>query len=174
MITSEWLAKSEKSMRYGYGQRVVIEPPIGLSELPDEWRAKLGEHILEQPFMIELDNVELLGPAMVGIWEEDIVLDTAYFGRLDLWERNKPYWSWALEAMKLPAKKIEFATSFTGVWSDNYFHWVLDYLPRLKAIDEYKQSTGEEPTILLHKPLDYMVETLELLGYKYEIINGYH
>lgn len=175
MYTSEVLiAQGGKYWGYGAGETVTIEPPRGVDRLPDEWRIKLGEHQLDEPWMVELDDVDLCGQALVGIWRRDIVLDTAYFGRIDLWERNKPYWDWALEAMKIPPKKIELATSFTGVWSDNYFHWVLDYIPRLKAIDEYKQRTGEEPTILLHRPLDYMVETLETLGYKYEVVEGYH
>jgi hypothetical protein len=175
MYTSEVLvAQGGKYWGYGAGETVTIEPPRGVDRLPDEWRIKLGEHQLDEPWMVELDDVDLCGQALVGIWRRDIVLDTAYFGRIDLWERNKPYWDWALEAMKIPPKKIELATSFTGVWSDNYFHWVLDYLPRLKAIDEYKKQTGEEPTILLHRPLDYMVETLDQLGYKYEVVEGYH
>lgn len=174
MITSKWLKSHQNCMRYGYGECVVIEPPVGISRLPDEWRAKIGKHVLDQPFMIELDDVDLCGQAMVGIWQRDIVLDTAYFGRLDLWERNKPYWEWALEAMSIPPMRVEFATSFVGVWSDNYFHWVLDYLPRLRAIDEYKAMTGKAPVILLHRPLDYMVETLDNLGYEYLIVDSYH
>lgn len=48
----------------------------------------------------------------------------------------------------------------------SYYHWMVDYLPKLRILDKYKKETGNEPKILIRKdPASYRQESLELLGY---------
>ncbi|MDL0132495.1 glycosyltransferase family 61 protein [Halobacterium salinarum] len=48
---------------------------------------------------------------------------------------------------------------------NNYYHWILETLPTVRAYERYKSETGNSPTILLKKnPPEYMIESLSLLG----------
>lgn len=49
-----------------------------------------------------------------------------------------------------------------SAWSDNYFHWLLDALPRLAVLDE--AGFGELPLIVPDPPAAFHRESLDLLG----------
>jgi len=50
--------------------------------------------------------------------------------------------------------------------SPNYGHWLLEDLPRLRAVDRYREQTGREPRILVQsRPPSWMLDTLRLLGF---------
>lgn len=56
-------------------------------------------------------------------------------------------------------------------WYKSYYHWIVDYLPKLKMLNKYEKKTGNEPRILVRKdPASYRQESLELLGYSPERI----
>jgi|GEM_PF-3133766 len=47
----------------------------------------------------------------------------------------------------------------------SFYHWVVEFLPRLRALARYTERTGDSPTVLV--PTDsagYVADTLELLG----------
>lgn len=51
-------------------------------------------------------------------------------------------------------------------WYQSYYHWVIDYLPKLRILDIYEKETGNEPKILIREDAaGYRKESLELLGY---------
>ena len=175
MITTERLKEIANFVwEYGEAETVEIKPPVGVDPLPDEWQEKLGPYQFNKPYIAEVEDVHLAGPALVGFKDSDIILDTAYYGRLDLWERNSPHFEMAREALKYPAIEIDLAVSFGGVWSHNYFHWILDTLPKIEALREYSAETGNFPTILLENdPPPFVFESLEPLEYGY-ITNEKH
>ena len=92
----------------------------------------------------------------------DVILDTAYYGRYDILNRNKPYLTAARNAYNnIPPKTIEFAVSMGAAWSAYYFHWVLDHLPRLQLLEPEMP-----PLILGPEPPHFVTESLELLGWE--------
>ena len=173
MITTEKLLKISSNVTvYGDLEAVNIKKPIGVDPLPDEWAEKLGTHEFDPPAAYEIPDVHLCGPALVGIHEHDVILDAAYFGRIDLWERNKPYWIYAQDAYNnSPGLHKEYAVSFVNVWSNNYFHWVLDIMPSL----EFILTLDEKPLIIIpQNSPHYMTDTLDEMGLKYEALRAYH
>lgn len=150
MITPERLPEISLFVQdYGEDEEVEPSPPVGVDDLPEEWKAKMKRKHFDSPLMHVVENVELAGPNLAGIKGEDLLLSVGYYGRLDLWERNKPYWEWATICQMIPPKKIECAFSMAGVWSGNYFHWLIDHIPTLQAYFRYSLGMGEEPIVLL-------------------------
>jgi capsular polysaccharide biosynthesis protein len=50
-------------------------------------------------------------------------------------------------------------------WSDSYYHWFLDSLPRLIAVEDHTRRTGEVPLLLVPARLSrWQAESLALLG----------
>jgi capsular polysaccharide biosynthesis protein len=48
----------------------------------------------------------------------------------------------------------------------HYAHWLLEYLPMLRAVSFYEETTGKTPTLIVNSdPPDWMRESLDLLGY---------
>lgn len=175
MITTDRLPEiSTDYWKYGVSEYCTVRRPKGVDPLPAEWEEKIGEQALEQPYFYEIEDVHLYGPAMVGI-KDDVILDTAYYGRLDLWERNYSYFEMAMQARGEVATEIDCAFSACNVWSGNYFHWLLDTLPKLQALDDYESATGNEVTVLVNKtPPGFVVEMLELFNYPYEQLQSHH
>lgn len=154
----------------GQGERVEITAPFALEALPREWSAKLGTYRFPDWRVAELHDVSLCGPASVGIKGGDVVLDVGYYGRLDLWERNAPYYEMALQAIRQPAIEIEYAASLISCWSGNYFHWVLDELPKLGLIAKHAMRTGEQPVLLAPMNVSFVDDSLRRLFPGWEVI----
>ena len=176
MINSNgMLERARYVYRYGMENEVDIDVPLGVEAMPKEWETKIGTHYLDQPYLAVLEDVHLCGNAMVGLMNNDVVLDTAYYGRIDLWERNSPYFESAMAAMAVEPIEIDLAMSFVGVWSHNYFHWILDHLPKLEAIDLYRQETGENPTLLIAtRPPGFIEDAITQLPYNWQRIAHPH
>jgi hypothetical protein len=63
-------------------------------------------------------------------------------------------------------QSFETAVSLVGPWTDNYYHWHLDYLCRLAALSSYIEATGRHPPLLLPpNTTEWMRATLSLVGY---------
>lgn len=63
-------------------------------------------------------------------------------------------------------QSFETAVSLVGPWTDNYYHWHLDYLCRLAALSSYTEATGRHPPLLLPpNTTGWMRATLSLVGY---------
>ncbi len=126
-----------------------VHRPKGYGELPDEWADKLGRAEFGEYRVMMLEDVHLCGPALVGIIDGDIILDAGYYGRLDLWERNPPYFKWALEALDTPAQEVEAAISLGGCWSGNFYHWILETLPMLEGWERWQEEKNETLKVIL-------------------------
>lgn len=153
-----------------YGEKGWVNiPPV---DGPQQLQEKSGEFWFHQPYVVELHNVELAGPAMVGFYEGDVILESAYAGRLDVFERNKPYFDMAISIRNgCNPERLEgkYYCPFIGVWSNNYFHWTLEYLPRLEGLKAWENATGKKATILLGaKPKPWQTESIRKLGFQYE------
>lgn len=141
-------------------EQVEITPPFAVEGLPQEWTSKLGTYTFPTWKVVELRDVSLCGPALVGFQHGDIVLDVGYYGRLDLWERNAPYFEMAMQAIRTPPVEIDTAISMISCWSGNYFHWVLDELPKLEGVRWFARKRNFSPTILAPQNVSFVDESL--------------
>ena len=48
----------------------------------------------------------------------------------------------------------------------SYYHWMMEYLPKLRLLELYQEEAGEEPTLLIESnPRDFVCDTLKAAGY---------
>ncbi len=172
IISSRNLKDQGRTWDYGHAGSVHIK---GDESWPIELREKLGSFDLPQPYVTEVEDVSLCGPVGVGIKGTDVFLDTAYSGRLDVMERNTPYKLWAFQARRMKATYLDTAVSMVGVWSGNYFHWLLEFLARMEGVEVYEKETGIKPVVVVEaNPPSFVTDSLEHLNYGYVPIHDNH
>lgn len=152
------------------GEQASVDAPVTTDDWPMEWDAKLGIYQMPDFQVAEIENVSLCGPALVGFKAGDIVLDVGYYGRVDLWERNAPYFDMAMQAIRLPPIEIECAVSMMSCWSGNYFHWVLDELPKMEGVLWYMTRRGVKPTLLIPSNVSFVEDSIRRFYPQFEVI----
>jgi capsular polysaccharide biosynthesis protein/tetratricopeptide (TPR) repeat protein len=68
----------------------------------------------------------------------------------------------ALVRDDLPRHRFDRPTLFLG-GSRNYYHWLIDFLPRLAALEQWRDRT-DWPILINGDPLPFQMRTLEQLG----------
>jgi hypothetical protein len=122
-------------------------------EVPGELRARTVR--FEEARVFELSDVELLGsPPMAFDARGRAVLETIpppfspVEEHLDLHLPILPSLLRALPSPRAP-DELEVAALLTNRWTNNYWHWIVDVLPRLEGLERYEAETGVRPRLLL-------------------------
>lgn len=129
------------------------------------------------PFVAELEDVTVLGPAGIGVTDQSELLKDTIAPRSDSDSRIEKVLARSVrhngfrttrDAVRSPSDRadrhVRTAASLIPVWN-NYYHWTLECLPKLLGIETYHERTGELPTLLLPPDLSsWMRESLELVG----------
>jgi capsular polysaccharide biosynthesis protein len=81
------------------------------------------------------------------------------------WSPERVQATGLLHARRLPAPARVTGThaSLVSEWSWGYFHWVMDVLPRLEALEQ--NGYGDVPLIVGKKSSAFQLESLRLLGH---------
>jgi hypothetical protein len=59
----------------------------------------------------------------------------------------------------------DIAVSLAGPWSDQFFHWFVEYLPRLITVQKYAEQFSLDPVYFIpSNPPDWLLRSLELFG----------
>lgn len=133
--------------------------------------AKAGDHRLEEAFVAELRDVELVGDNAIGVLPNSRWLLENAGPSVNLLMRSvfSAFLSGTLPRRSgddQSLREFDTAVSLVGPWCRGYFHWVSEWLPRLEGVDHYTDRTGREPVILLPRdPPDWMTESLRLVGF---------
>ncbi|WP_229125864.1 glycosyltransferase family 61 protein [Halapricum desulfuricans] len=160
-------------------------------DLPDPLTAETGTVRPERPFVAELRDVRLLGADAIGLDDGQVVLETAsasemflYFALSDLYEtlsvgrsRLAAYRAYrevldSRSSMRFPdppdGDPPKTAVAFIPYWR-NYYHWTIEFLPKVRLLERYEAETGRQPTILLEPdPPAWILESLRLTGWDVE------
>lgn len=125
-----------------------------------------------RPFVCEVQDCELVGPYAVGKTTHKKFIEDMLsrpFNHGDLQQKVS-------KTLMADYKSLITRTSSTSYQctavihrssgSQNYYHWLIDHLLKLRGIERYEQATGEEVTIIRsrHTP-DFVKEAFELLGF---------
>lgn len=154
------------------------EEPIEIPRPSDPiLRETFGEYAYEYrpqtPFICELGQCQLIGPHGIVVSDDGrLVLETVDhdvrgFVRLDRYASSRrAFLKGQLRSTGGTTNRVStpIVPLICSDWS--YYHWVTEFLPKLRLVDNYALQTGTNPTILVEAdPSSFVVESLDLLGY---------
>lgn len=158
-------------------EQIRFKGPAGFRGL-DEPR----EYTSGNRFVCKFSNATLLGPVGPGLTEKGIVIaDTC--GTPPLVPRRtgvsiaqsmtsngiRPTLN-ALQGEASPNQRIGTATLAASPWN-NYYHWTVECLLRVRLLEKYGEETGTYPTLLVpEERSSWMDESLEILDYSGKVV----
>lgn len=151
---------------YGEQEEVELFPPTHIGELPYEIERKVGTWKIDAPFVARCNDVQLVGPDALPISSNDAYILEGADGSTS---RATDALVQSLLGGVIPryrpaSAEYDVAVSLAGPWSDQFFHWFVEYLPRLIAVEAYAGKLDIDPVYLV--PTDrpnWMSRSLELL-----------
>jgi hypothetical protein len=153
---------------YGSPETIKIPPPFNHGPVPERFQQSVGPFDRTQPFVCEVPDVELVGPVANPKTNGGKYIRSAQglsdnqLARSILTEKLSSVRS----GVTNPDERIGVGVVFTNLWSENHFHWQLDFLPRLRGVEEYIRRTDNKPKLILGpEPPTWQKKYLELLGY---------
>jgi hypothetical protein len=146
--------------------------------LPTPLQNILGTYYRPQPFVSELYNVVLLWDSALGLDAEgNIILETTENDLSILKSRldsaiSKYGLRQVLSDLQIVAAGDNVCSSeVSPVFplirhpSTNFYHWTLEYLPKLRAYEEWVELTNEIPTVLIEtNPPEWVTNSLDTMG----------
>lgn len=182
IVTRKELANDSNKysfLQFGSEEKIVVsEPHNGVGELPSlitntSLLAKsVGTFTLQKPFVAEVANAELVGPAAVGFDREGNLISETVMQTITDIERFLPngipiptlIWK---NLPSFGSTYLDTACSLVNYLSSNYSHWLLDSLMRLEGLEHYQAQTGRKPVLIVNQKLSgWQRESLKLLGYE--------
>ncbi|MFM7634141.1 MAG: glycosyltransferase family 61 protein [Cyanobacteriota bacterium] len=111
------------------------------------------------------ENVRLVTDLLVGVGRDRrIVEETLHLQEMEPRQRQRFRLRTLLPAQeRIPGAVCSLVDA--RQWSDSYFHWFIDCLPRLIAVDDHARNTGENARVIVPARLrPWQAESLALLG----------
>jgi Capsular polysaccharide biosynthesis protein len=144
-------------------------PPPDISESNREWK-------IPELFVADVADVELIGPDAVAVTNDgkyilenavgkpeilmDSLVKSIYNGTIPVHQNSSPRFD------------SDPVANFSGAQSQAFFHWFVDYLPKIKAIEQYDDEYNIYPELLIpHDPPGWLIDSLRLLNVPSDKIN---
>lgn len=166
----EIVKNSEKYhvLRFGSEESIVLSQPYNSSDkIPIFITKRVGTITLRKPFVFEVANAELVGPAAVG-FDEDGSLISETVPTVKKLEKDLP--TRTLISKTLPSfgtPQLATACSLINWWHTNYYHWFMQSLIKIEGLEYYQEQTGIKPVLIIPSNLPrWKIESLKLLGYE--------
>ncbi len=135
---------------------IKISPPITVNSNSGFYYPEEPFHPFEREYIFVFENSNFVGLQAVGMTNDgDIILDTV-LNRDWLLNKCSPR---ALEnyAKIETEAELDLALSLVNIYSDNhsrnYFHWFLDSLIALEAVEFYEKRFSERPKLIVNRDL---------------------
>ena len=176
VVTRDDLVSSVKKYhvrQFGCEELVTADEPYVWGKIPKEMEATLHSFniTINKPFVCEVANAELAGPAAVGFDEKgNIIQETTapIYSTENHLEENVSLRTLALRNLsKSSVPQVDTACSLINNYSKNYWYWMIHSLTRLEGVEFYHQQTGTKPVIIIEaNPTLWQTDSLKLLGYE--------
>lgn len=151
------------------------ENPITISD-PDHKKLRQTfedypkEFYPDRGFVCELQNCHLMGENAVALFQGDkLIAETAghRIGNTYVGGSRREVIKYAVKSQLGKKPKNTKKSVFPLISPDlSYYHWMMEYLPKLRLLELYQDQTGQEPTILIEpSPPDFVYDTLNCAGY---------
>lgn len=164
------------SWQFDTERSITFTEPTYSNRTPDEISRILGEHVVHQPYVLEVPDVTLTG-------QQGIKRTAA--GEFLVYNYDRPASAEARSTLAYDIvdslsmgvwpfrtgpthtqERIDLAVPLTNRWATNYAHWAEECLTQVQGLREYERQTGRHPTILIPPdPPSFVLESLDHLGY---------
>lgn len=166
------LAKKDEYqiLSFGCSETVIAdEPRENIDATPQLIRSHSGIIHFSQPFVFEVANAQLVGPAAVGFDQAGNLISQTFPGIGNI-KKYLPTRTLILKNLpRLQVPQLDTACSLLNWRSKNYYHWLTDCLIQLEGLEHYRDRTGKKPVLILQSnPASWQIESLKLLGYEPE------
>jgi hypothetical protein len=157
--------------------RIWYEEPEDPITVPDpdhprlnqEFSGHLKEFKLDRGFVCELQECHLVGENAVGLFNGEKIITESSGERLnDFFLGSQSNIVKHIIKSKFGKPPQDTGENVFPLISPDpsYYHWMLEYLPKLRLLERYQNRTGKSPTILIESDArDFVKETLESAGY---------
>ncbi|MEM4781690.1 MAG: glycosyltransferase family 61 protein [Halalkalicoccus sp.] len=180
----ELLARSEREgrcLRFDRDDDLPTLPAIGERLSPAERERyhvyPLREYTADPPFVCELSDARLVGWPPIALSEGRVIVETLVSRAV---EAGRPHDAIRAAVASAPLsvstallgsethiganRRLESACLLHNAWC-NYYHWTLEHLPKLRALERYREETGDVPTLVIPPdPPGWLRESLWLAG----------
>jgi hypothetical protein len=153
----------------GHAETFDVSPPVHTDVYAPSIAESIGTFSCEQPFVCTLPDATLLGPDGVPVTTDGRdVLENSLTSEVKLaysLRRALP------SLVDWPPERFDRAISLVGPRVTNYFHWFVDYLPKIQGLRAYEDATGTLPTLLIPpNPPAWLYDSLDVLGYADRVV----
>lgn len=117
----------------------------------------------------EIEDCDLIGPYAIGLYKgKNLISETSGFriGNMFVGSRGEIITHNSKSWFKIRPDKSNKSV-FPLICPDpSYYHWMMEYLPKLRLLELYQKETGKEPSLLIESdPRDFVCDTLKAAGY---------
>jgi hypothetical protein len=166
--------ESKRIFYFNDEENIEFEKPILTNQYPSKIEKQIGDHTINKPFVCELSDSYIFG-------KDAIALSSGGKYILENDRGNKKFISRSL-IRNLPfrpqigtIKKMDTAASLVGHCSDGFYHWIIDYLPKIQGIRKYEDETDTNVKLIIRpNPPEYVKSSLKLLDYWDQTIEWQH
>lgn len=117
---------------------------------------------VSEDFVACLHDVLVLGYPAVALRDRDIIMENSLSKPVNL--RKSRFAVSLIRSAFSPIERIDCAVILTHLWSKNYYHWIIETLPRLRFIERTVPKIT--PRLLLNPaPTRWQIDSLTLLGF---------
>lgn len=152
------------------------EDPINISSLSHPTLKKAFEpypkaYTPDQAFICELKDCHLIGPDAIGLTNNGKFIQETASGEFPRASSLKPVKStFYKKSLGLRARSSEISSEsivFPLISEyHSYYHWMVEYLPKLRLLEYYQSNAKRKPTILIESdPREFVQDTLSVVGH---------
>lgn len=173
-------SQSNIFIEFGEPEKLCFKTPVCENNPPDSISSLVGSYQIEPPFICQFNDARLVGDDAISIVEKNnkkkFILENSNAGIKRLTNSLAGLKSNNIcDNYSKDNPQIEHAISLAGPWCSSYYHWFAEYLPRLAAVESYKQIVGTDPKIIYPPdPPEYILNSLSLIGYKPDELIEWH
>lgn len=146
---------------------VRLSKPLVVGSLPETIYNKINNWKFDRSFVATLQNIQIVGPNAIPITSDGAyVLEATEGSSLRVVDELVR----TIGAGQVPVRRssdhiLDTVISMVGPWSQEFFHWFADYLPRLRQIEQLYGGLNAAPPILIpgNAP-NWLRSSLDLLG----------
>ncbi len=165
------IATRRNAIWYTDTEDVITISPLSHTVLKSAFEQYPKRYTPDQPFVCEIEDCYLIGPDAVGMTHDGRVITETLSGDFpssnSLGSCKREFYTRGLNLKKEPFS-INSDNAVFPLISEyhSYYHWMVEYLPKLRLLECYEKKTNSNPTILIESdPPAFVKESLSVAGY---------